>query len=312
MDLPRHAFFEGRFVPFAEAKVSVMTHCFMYGTGCFEGIRGYWDEAAGMLAFFRLRDHYARLSRSCRILRIGLRYSLDELCELTLELARRNGDRRDVYVRPIAYKSELILGPHLNGLADEFTLFMFPFGKYIETETGIRCRTVSWRRPPDTAIPARAKVNGLYVNSGLAKTEALEDGYDEAIMLTSDGFVAEASTENIFLISHGTLITPPVTDNILVGITRDTILTLASRELGLPVVERRVDRTELYTADECFLCGTGAEVSPVVEIDRRVVGSGKIGSLTRQIQSAYQDVVRGRRPAYAFWRLPVSIGWRGT
>src|SRR5262245_4086185 len=307
METPRYALFEERIVPFAEAKISVMTHGFMYGTACFEGIRGYWDEASGVLAFFRLREHYARLHRSCRILRIGLRHSVDELCELTGELARKNGDRCDVYVRPIAYKSAAMIGPHLNGVADEFTLFMLPFGQYIETEAGIRCRTVSWRRPPDGAIPARAKVNGLYVNSALAKTEALEDGYDEAIMLTADGVVAEGSTENLFLVTDGALVTPPVTDSILVGITRDTLLALARRELGLAVVERRVDRTELYVADECFLCGTGAEVSPVVEIDRRAVGTGKVGPVTRRIQALYGDVVHGRHPGYGGWRYPVRL-----
>ena len=307
MQTPRYAFFEGRIVPFAEARISVMTHGFMYGTACFEGIRGYWDEPAGALAFFRLRDHYARLHRSCRILRLGLRYPVEELCELTAELARKNGDRADVYLRPIVYKSALQIGPHLNGVADDFTMLMLPFGKYIEAEGGIRCRTVSWRRPSDGMIPARAKVNGLYVNSALAKTEALEDGYDEAIMLTADGAVAEGSTENLFLVSDGTLVTPPVSDSILVGITRDTVLTLARRELGLPVVERRVDRTELYVADECFFCGTGAEISPIVEIDRRAVGPGKVGPVTRRVQALYLDVVHGRHPGYADWRYPVGI-----
>ena len=184
---------------------------------------------------------------------------------------------------------------------------MLPFGKYLEADAGIRCRTASWRRPSDTMIPPRAKVNGLYVNSALAKTEALEEGYDEAIMLTADGFVAEGSTENLFLVADGALITPPVTDSVLVGITRDTLLTLAREELGLAVAERRVDRSELYSADECFLCGTGAEVSPVVEIDRRVVGTGKIGPVTRRIQGLYLDVVRGRVPSYASWRYPVVL-----
>lgn len=199
-----------------------------------------------------------------------------------------------------------MIGPHLNGVADDFTLFMLPFGKYIETES-VRCRTVSWRRPADVMIPARAKVNGLYVNSALAKTEALEDGYDEAIMLTVDGAVAEGSTENLFLVMDGTLVTPPVTDSILVGITRDTVLTLARQELGLPVVERRVDRTELYVCDECFFCGTGAEVAPIVEVDRRAVGTGTAGPVTRRVQALYADVVRGRHPGYAGWRYPVPI-----
>jgi branched-chain amino acid aminotransferase len=307
MDTPRYALFEGRIVPFAEARISVMTHGFMYGTACFEGIRGYWDPATSTLAFFRLREHYARLHRSCRILHLGLRHSVTELCELTAELARRSGDRADVYLRPIVYKSALQIGPHLNGVADELTMFLLPFGKYLETEAGVRCRTVSWRRPSDAMIPARAKVNGLYVNSALAKTEALLDGCDEAIMLTADGVVAEGSTENLFLVTDGALVTPPPTDSILVGITRDTLLTLARRELGLPVVERRVDRTELYVADECFFCGTGAEVTPIVEIDRRPVGSGAVGPVTAKIRALYGDVVHGRHPGYADWRYPVRL-----
>jgi branched-chain amino acid aminotransferase len=305
--LPRHAFFGGRIVPFEDAKVSVMTHAFLYGTACFEGIRGYWDAATGVLAFFRLRDHYERLARSCRILRIGLRYTIDDLCQLTADLARRNGDRQDVYVRPIAYKSALQIGPQLNDVEDDFTVFMLPFGKYLESENGTRCRTVSWRRPADGVIPPRAKVNGLYVNSALAKTEALDDGYDEAVMLTGDGFVAEGSTENIFLVTDGTLVTPPVTDSILVGITRDTILTLAGHDLTIPVVERRVDRTELYTADECFFSGTGAEVSPIVEIDGRIVGAGKVGPVTQRLRGLYDDVVRGRHARAAAWRYPVAL-----
>jgi branched-chain amino acid aminotransferase len=306
MKLPCHVFFEGRIVPFEDAKISVMTHAFMYGTACFEGIRGYWDDGAGAVAFFRLREHYERLTRSCRILRIGLRYTVEDLCQLTAELARRNGDREDVYLRPIAYKSGVQIGPNVNDVADDLTLIMLPFGKYIESGSGIRCRTSSWRRPADGMIPPRAKVNGLYVNSALARTEALEDGYDEAIMLSAEGFVAEGSTENIFVVTDGRLITPPVTDSILVGITRDTILTLAA-DLGLPVVERHLDRTELYTADECFFCATGAEVSPVVEIDRRVVGSGKVGPVTERVRRAYEDAVRGRHPRSAAWRYPVAL-----
>jgi len=297
--------FQGRFVPLAEAKVGVMTHAFLYGTAVFEGIRAYWNPEQGQLFGLKLREHYERMRRSCRVLLMDLPGTPDELVALTAELLRRNGFREDAYIRPTAYKSTETIGVRLHKLEHEFVLFCLPFGDYVDTTHGIRAGSVSWRRSPDDAIPARGKIVGAYVNSAFAKTEAQLNGYDEAIVLTADGHVSEGSAENVFVVRDGLLITPPVTDDILEGITRAGLIELAKRELGLTVVERRIDRSELYVADEVFFSGTGAQVAPVIEIDHRPVGDGQIGPLSRRIRDLYFDVVRGRVPAYADWLTPI-------
>lgn len=304
----RYAFFRGEFVPLKDARINVMTHAFMYGTGCFEGIRGYWVEEEEDILLFRLVEHFERITGSCKILRIKPRYSVEEMCEIAAELVRRNGDREDVYVRPMYYKSSEEIGVRLTGLADDLVMVSVPFGPYLDLNKGLRVRVSSWRHIDDNAIPARAKVCGAYVNAALAKSEALEDGYDEAIFLTQDGHVSEGSAENIFMVRKGQLITPPLTSDILEGVTRATIIELAREELGIEVVERTIDRTELYLADEVFFVGTGAQVAPVAEIDRRTVGDGPIGPVTRQIQELYFDVVKGRLPKYRHWCTPVYRG----
>jgi branched-chain amino acid aminotransferase len=278
-----------------------MTHAFLYGTAVFEGIRGNWSEEQGQTLLFRPREHFQRLKQSAHIMHIGLPQSADELTEICAEVTRKSGFREDVYIRPIAYKSGEVIGPKLSDVEDDFLLFVLPFGNYLDTDAGIRCQTSTWRRVPDTSIPARAKVNGLYVNSALAKTEALENGYDEAIMLNDDGHVSEGSGENIVMIRHGRLITPERSDNVLEGITLESVFTLAKDELGLEVIERTIDRTELYVADEVFLTGTAAHLSPVVEIDRRRVGTGSVGQVTSRLQTLFFDVLRGRNPKYANW-----------
>jgi branched-chain amino acid aminotransferase len=296
-----YAYFQKQFVPLAEAKISVKTHAFNYGTAVFEGIRSNWNEEEKQAYLFRLADHYQRLHRSCRVLRLDFPYSIDELCDITVRLVEMCGYQEDVYVRPIVYKSAEALGVRLHDLEDDFLIFAIPFGPYLDIEKGARCGTSSWRRIEDTSIPARAKVNGLYVNSSLAKTEAVEHGYDEAIMLNEDGHVSEGSGENIFIVEGGRLITPPVWSNILVGITRDTAITLAREELGIETVERPIDRSELYVADECFMTGTAAHVTPVIEVDHRPVGDGKRGPITGELQRLYFDVVRGKNGKYAHW-----------
>ncbi|MHB1004866.1 MAG: branched-chain amino acid transaminase [Chloroflexota bacterium] len=296
-----YAFFEGKFVPLAEAKVSVMTHAFNYGTGCFEGIRAYWNEQEEQLYAFQLRRHYERLHRSCRILHMTPPYSVTEMCDITLELLRRNNMRTDTYIRPIVYKSSEIIGVRLHGIDDGFTMFTSPFGKYLDPEKGSHCCVSSWRRIDDNSIPARAKVVGGYINSALAKTEAVENGFDEAILLTNQGYVSEGSGENIFLVSGDKLITPSGADNILIGVTRNTVMKLAHDELGVPTLERNIGRTELYSADECFLTGTAAEVTPVVSVDRRPVGSGEIGPITARLQKLYMDAARGIDKRYIEW-----------
>lgn len=300
-----YAYFNGDFVPISEAKVSIMTNAFNYGTGCFEGIRGNWNAREEQLYIFRLKEHYQRIHRSCNILRIKLPYTVEELCDITVELVKRNGHREDMYIRPLAYKAGTVVGVKLHGVEDGFTIFTVPFGNYLDSSNGIRCGTVGWRRVDDCAIPARAKVTGLYINSALAKTEAQENGYDEAIMLTNSGFVSEGSGENVFLVIDGALVTPAPSENILIGITRNSVIELARKELGIPVVERQVAKTEMYTAEEMFLTGTAAHITPVLEVDHRKVGSGEIGPVTRKLMDLYHGAIRGENKKYIEWCTPV-------
>lgn len=304
--MTQFAFFEGEFVPIEKAQVSIMTHALNYGTGCFEGIRAYWNETEEQLLVFRMAEHYQRFHQSVRILKIDLPYSVEQLDEITLELLRREGYRQDTYIRPLAYKSSERIGVRLHDLEDGFALFAVPFGRYVEKEEGADVVVSSWRRISDNAIPARAKVTGAYINSALAKTDAVLSGYDEAIVLNQDGHVSEGSAENLFLVRNGTLVTPPVTDNILEGITRATIIQLAREELGLETVERPVDRTELYVADEAFFCGTGVQVAAIASVDRRPIGNGSMGPVVERIRELYFDVVKGRVTRYRHWCTPVS------
>ncbi|HMA32860.1 MAG TPA: branched-chain amino acid transaminase [Chloroflexia bacterium] len=298
-------FFKGEYTPLAEAKVGILTHGFSYGTGCFEGIRGYYNQEQQQLYLFRLDEHYVRLQQSARVLMINIPYTVAELNEITLECIRRSNLHTDVYIRPSAYKSSELIGVRLHNLDDDLYVAVQPFGNYIDIDRALRTGVSSWRRVDDNMIPARAKITGAYINSAFAKTEALLNGFDEAIMLTAEGHVSEGSAENLFMLRHGTLYTPPVTDNLLEGITRDTIITLVRDELGVPVVERSIDRTELYVADEILLCGTGAQIAPVGSVDHRLVGTGEGGELGRRLQKLYFEVVRGNVPKYAHWCSPV-------
>src|SRR5579884_3239626 len=244
MDPNRIAYFEGKFQPMADCKISIMTHTFLYGTGVFEGVRGYWDDQSGQMNIFRCRDHFERLKRSAHTLRTTLPAPTDELCELAAELCRRNNDQTDVYIRPQAYKADEVIGPELINRTDAFFIFSLPFGKYLEVQTGMHVGVSSWRRVQDNMIPARAKVTGIYVNSSLARTEAMENGFDEAIMLNANGYVAEGSSENLFLVRDGRLVMPDNSDDILEGITRKTIIHLAREELGIETDIRHIGRTE--------------------------------------------------------------------
>ncbi len=297
-------FLNGKFLRADEAHVGVMTHGLSYGTGCFEGIRAYWNADQEELYVFRLREHFERMERSCRIMNIRFPMTTDEAVETTLELIRRNNLRENCYIRPFAYKADEIIGVRLHDLEDHFTMYALPMGDYIAT-TGLRCGVSSWRRVDDNMIPARAKISGAYVNSAFAKTEAQQNGFDEAIMLTAEGHVSEGSAENIFLYINGELVTPPPSENILLGITRDSVMELARRELGLTVRERVIDRTELYCADEIFLTGTGAQIAPVISVDHRPVGKGEIGPVAGEVQQLYAAITRGKRAEYAPWLSPV-------
>ena len=299
------AYLQGEFMPLEDAKISVMTHALHYGTAVFEGIRANWNAETEQLYLFRMREHYERLRKSAHAMLMELKLSDDELCEITLELVRRSGIHEDVYIRPMVYKSEEALGVRLHGIADDFLCFLIPWGAYLDTEGGVHVVTSSWRRTEDTSIPVRAKVTGVYINSALAKTEANTAGFDEAIMLNEDGHVSEGSGENIFIVNDGVIYTPPSSDNILVGITRATVIELAETELGIPTVERTLDRSELWLADEVFMTGTAAHVTPISSVDRRMVGDGSTGPITAQLERLYFDAILGRLDAYAGWLEPV-------
>ena len=295
--MPSFAYFHKQFVPLSEAQIGIMTNSLHYGTAVFEGIRGNWNSQQQQLYLFRLKEHYERLQNGCRVLKIDLPYSIDELCQITVELAERCGFEEDVYVRPLAYNSTEALGVRLHDLECDFLVFAFPWGRYLDVDKA-RCGVSSWRYPSE--VP-RAKLTGLYINNALAKTEAIENGFDEAIMLTSDGYVSEGSGENIFLVTGGKLVTPASYNVMLMGITRATTIKLAKEQLGIETIERPIERCELYIADECFFTGTAAHITPIAEIDRRKIGSGEIGEITSKLQELYSEVIRGNNPKYLDW-----------
>jgi branched-chain amino acid aminotransferase len=301
--MPSYAYFHNQFVPLAKAKINVMTHALHYGTAVFEGIRGNWNNEQQQIYIFRLKEHYQRLEDGCRLLRMTLPHSVDELCKITIELVRKCNFKEDIYIRPLAYKSSAALGVRLHDLDCSFLVFTIPWGRYLDMEA-CRCSISSWRRPADNVIPPRAKITGLYVNNAFTKTEAMERGFDEGIMLSPDGHVSEGSGENIFLVKDGKLITPPINDSILVGITRDTTIKLAGKELGIETIERPFEPNELYTADECFLTGTAAHITPIAEIENRKIGNGRVGDIAGRLQNLYFEVIKGNNKKYLNWCTP--------
>jgi branched-chain amino acid aminotransferase len=299
--MPSYAYLNKQFLPLEEAKLGIMTNFLHYGTAVFEGIRGNWNPRKKQMYIFRLREHYQRLLDGCRVLNIDLPYTLDELCQLTVKLVEMCRFEEDAYIRPLAYKSSESLGVRLHNLDCDFLVFAFPWGPYLDAD-GVRCRVSSWRFPGE--VP-RAKLTGLYITNAMAKTEAVENGFDEAIMLTPEGYVAEGSGENIFLLKEGKLVTPAGYDGILLGITRNTVIQLAQDELGIETVERHVGRIELYSAEECFLTGTAAHITPVAEIDHRKIANGEIGGVTKKLQKLYSGIIKGNNPKYLDWCTPV-------
>jgi len=303
--LPGYAYFEGNIVPYSEAKVGVATHALNYGTAAFGGVRAYWNPDEEQLFIFRPRDHFIRLLNSAKLILAEIPHTPESLIEIALELLRVEGYREDVYIRPLIYKAEEGIGVRLHDLRDEITIFALPFTRYVDRDDRAHVTISSWRRIDDNAVPARGKISGAYVNSALIKTDAMRAGFDEALVLTNEGHISEGSAENVFMLRDGVLVTPPITDNILEGITRRTIITLARELLGLEVVERPIDRTEVYLCEELFLTGTAAQVTAVTRVDHRPIGSGDMGPVTARLRQAYQDVVRGRLPAYRDWNEPV-------
>lgn len=300
-----YAYFQGKVMPLEDAKLPIMTHALHYGMGVFEGIRCNYNEEEEQIYIYRPIEHFQRLVKSGMLIKIKVNLSPEQLTDIAIDLIRRSGLKQDLYLRPLAYKSTpAVANLRAHTLDDDLLMFAVPMGNYLDPNKGIHCQTSSWRRTDDLSIPARAKVTGNYVNSVLAKTEAVEAGFDEAIMLTQDGHVAEGSGENIFILTGGKLVTPTSTDNVLEGITKQTIIQLAHDELGMETVERTMDRSEIYLADECFLSGTAAHLTPVTRLDHREIGSATIGPFTKKIQQLYFDVVRGKNKKYISWCTP--------
>lgn len=302
VDLHEYAYFEGDFVKAEEAKINVMTHAFMYGTSVFEGIRAYWCPKKEKLYLLKAKEHFERLISSCKILRIKPTMNLEQMIDTTIALLKKNRPESDTYIRPVCYKSALRIGPTLLNASssekdDEFLITTIGLGDYVDTSKGLSVCISNWRRLSDNAIPARAKVGGSYVNTAMAKSDASLAGFDEAIFLTETGKVAEGSAMNLFIVRNGQLITPAITENILEGITRKTIAEIA-QDLGIEVVSRQVDRTELYVADEAFFVGTGAQVAPIVKIDNYPVSDAKPGPITNQLKDKYFSICRGDEPKY--------------
>lgn len=305
MTLPNFAFFKGRIVPYSEAKVGVLTHTFNYGTGVFGGLRGYWNTEEEQLFIFRPNDHYQRFLESAKLMLMELPYSPEDLVKSTLDLCRVENFRTDCYIRPLSYFADEIIGVRLHNLNADAAIMAIPFGSYVENEEGSHVTFSSWRRVDDNMIPARGKISGAYVNSAFIKTDAQRAGFDEAIVLNQDGHISEGSAENFFLVRKGIVCTPPITDNILEGITRRTVIMLLKDELGVEVVERPIDRTEVYLAEEAFFCGTGVQVAAITQVDHRPIGTGSLGPIARELRRVYFDVVRGRSPKYRDLCLPV-------
>ena len=299
-----YAFFEGQFVPFADAKISVGTHAVQYGTGAFAGIRGYLDADGETINIFRLAEHATRLLNSAKLLRATLPFTRETLSQTIVDLVEKNAPAGDVYIRPFVYKSSVQLTPRLKGLDNELAIYMLQLGDYLDTTSGVKAAVSSWHRLPDNAVPGRGKISGGYINSALAKDEAEEKGADEAILLDQHGHVAEGSGCNLFLVRDGTLVTAPITGDILEGITRRTMMQFAHDE-GIPIQERDIDRSELYIVDEAFFCGTGVQIAPITTIDGRPVGEGIPGPISQKLREIFFDTVRGRNPKYAQFLTPV-------
>lgn len=307
MSIPIHAYFQGEIVPYSQAKIGVLTHGFNYGTAVFGGLRAYWNPEHEELYLFRPHDHYRRFLNSAKLLRMELNQTPESLTEITVELIRQDNYRQDIYIRPIAYKADEVIGVRLHDLQDELAIVALPFERYIKNDTNAHATFSAWRRIDDNAIPARGKISGAYINSAFVKTDAVLAGFDEALVLTQEGHVSEGSAMNVFMVKDGILVTPPITDNILEGITRKAVIELAQSELNLSVHERPIDRTEVYLCDELFLTGSAAQIVAVTSVDHRPIGSGVMGQITAALRQAFEKAIRGYLPHYRHWNTPVYL-----
>jgi branched-chain amino acid aminotransferase len=306
---PKYAYFQGQVVPLEDAKISVMTHALHYGTAVFAGMRAYWNDDEQQLFMYRPNDHFERLLQSATLMRMNLDHTVESLKDALTQLLRAENFHENCYIRPLAYKSEERLGISLHDVADDLTIIAMPVGQFVvrSDDDGIHLCISGWKRVDDNMIPARGKVSGAYANSTLVKSDAMLAGFDDALILSDDGHISEASGANVFIIRKGVALTPPVNANVLEGITRRSVIQWMQDDLGVEVIERDIDRTEVYLAEEIFLCGTGAQIAPVSRIDHRVIGAGKIGPITRRVRDLYFQVVTGREPKYRSWVEPVFV-----
>lgn len=300
---PEHIWYDGELVPWEQPVVHVSQgHIFAHSI--FEGIRAYWNAKQERLSIFRLDAHLQRFYRSIKLMRMETPFTIEQVTRASADILRANGYREDTYVFPTAFFDPVVYLSKMVGPTHMF-INTFPHASKLDRTTGYKCCISSWTRINDNIMPARVKCWANYRNSAIAWTDATLKGFDEAIMLNTRGKVCEAPGACAMMIQNGILVTPPVTSDILESVTRATILQIGREVLELEVIERDIDRTELYTADEIFLCGTGAEVSPVASIDHYTVGDGGIGPITQQFRKAYNDIIRGIDTRYAEWRTPV-------
>ena len=305
MELPKYAYFHGEIKPYAEAKVGVLTHALNYGTAAFGGLRAYWNPELEQLFIFRPIEHFTRFLDSARLLMMRFEHTPESLTQIAIELLRKEAYRCNAYLRPLAYKSDEVIGVKLHGLKDEISMVAVPFDKYVSNDTNAHVTISSWRRVDDNMIPARGKISGAYANSAFAKSDAVLAGFDEALVLTQEGHLSEGSAMNIFMVRNGVAVTPPVTENILEGITRRTAMELLRSEMGIEVVERPIDRTEIYLCEEFFMAGTAAQITAVTRVDYRPIGSGSMGTITSQLRQVFNEVTQGRNARYRAWNTPV-------
>lgn len=305
MELPKFAYFRGKIIPYSEAKVGVLTHALNYGTAVFGGMRAYWNDEEEQLFLFRPNDHFRRFLDSAKLLTMQIDETPEILTQLTIDLLRLENYRCNVYLRPLAYMADEIIGVKLHGLQVELSIVGIPFERYVTNDTNAHVTFSSWRRIDDNMIPARGKIAGAYANSAFIKSDAVLAGFDEALVLTQEGHVSEGSAMNIFMVRNGKVITPSVTENILEGITRRTVIELLTQEMGVSVIERPIDRTEVYLCDEFFMTGTAAQVTAVTQVDHRPLGSGNMGPITTQLRQVFDLVVRAKHPKYRHWTVPV-------